>query len=368
MNLRAAALVTALLLALTTFSAAGQPGGGPGAPAPLVAVGTVGEADDVETKRYTGHIVSSSWVDLVPRVSGELVRLGFKEGDIVEKGQVLYEFDPVRYDAEVKNVEARIAEYQARLNYADLSFKRAAELYSKSAGTKDALDSTESERNAARAALLAAEAQLITTRDDLKNTRIVAPIRGKIGLSNFTEGNYLTPSSGVMATIVQIDPLRVSFSMSNRDFLEMFGTEERLKKFANIRLRLADDSFYPSAGSVEFVDNRVHLSTDTVQIYGRFDNPDNVLVPGSTVTVLLDKLGGGKLPAVTPSAVMHDAESAFVYVVDGDNKVSRRDVVLGSSDTRTQLIKSGLEVGEKIVVDGMHKTLPGGVINPDYKD
>lgn len=367
MNPRAIAPAAALLFALAATAFAGQPGE-PGVPAPMVAVGKVFEADDIETKRYAGHIVSAARVDLVPRVSGELARLNFREGDIVEKGRTLYEFDPVRYEAEVKNVEARIAEYEARLNYAELSFRRAAELHKKSAGTKDALDSAESERNAVRAALLAAQAQLVTAQDDLKNTKIFAPIKGKIGLSNYTEGNYLTPASGVIASIIQLDPLRVSFSMSSRDFLDMFGSEAQLKKLAGIRLRLADGSLYPLDGNVEFVDNRANQRTDTLQIYGRFANPDLVLVPGGAVTVLLDRRGGGRLPAVTPSAVMHDAGSAFVYVVGDDDRVSRRDVVLGSGDSGAQRIRSGLEPGERIVVDGMHKTLPGGMINPDPKD
>lgn len=337
------------------------------APAAYVTVGKVGESDSMEVKRYTGHVTSSSSVNLVARVSGELMRMGFQEGDVVREGQVLYELDATRYEAEVKNVEARIAEYEARLAYAELSYNRARELFEKKAGTKDSMDSNESEHKAARAALLAAEAQLITTKDDLKNTRVIAPITGKIGVTAYTEGNYLTPNSGVIATIIQLDPLRVSFSMSNRDFLAMFGTEDNLKRRANIRLRLADDSIYERDGTVEFIDNHANQKTDAIQIYAKFDNPDGKLLPGATVTVLLSRRNGGKQPAVAPSAIMHDAKTAYVYVVDAENRVDRRDVVLGAGDAQMQLIKSGLQPGELVVIDGMHKTMPGGIIEPDYR-
>ena len=336
-------------------------------PAPFVTVGAVGEADNIEIKRYTGQVTSSSQVNLVARVSGELLRLGFEEGEIVDEGQTLFELDPVRYEALVKSVEAKIAETEARLAYAEISYNRANELYTKKAGTKDSMDESRSSFDASQAALLAAKAELITARDDLKNTRIIAPIRGKIGITSFTEGNYITPSSGVIATIVQMDPLRVSFSMSNRDFLSMFGSEENLKKNADIRLRLADDRMYPLSGTVEFIDNHANTRTDTVQIYVKFDNPDGVLLPGGTVQVLLTRRDGTKLPSVAPSAVMHDSKAAYVYVVDSDNKIERRDVELGPGTTENQLIRSGLKPGELVVIDGTHKARPGSVIEPDFQ-
>lgn len=355
----------ALLFAVTGGGNAGE--GAPQRPVAYVAVGTVTEQDNVEIKRYTGHVTSASSVDLVARISGELMNVNFHEGDMVSKNQVLYELDPVRYEAEVKNIEALIAQYEANLAYAELSFNRASELFQQKAGTKDSMDSAEAQYKANKAALLSAEAQLITVKDDLKNTRIVAPIDGKIGVTNYTEGNYLTPNSGIIATIIQLDPLRVHFSMANRDYLAMFGSEEGLKERALLQLKLADDSIYEHEGKVEFIDNQANQRTDTVQIYATFDNPKNKLLPGATVTVMLSRKNGGTTLAVTPSAVMHDAKTAYVYVVDDNYKVERRDVVLGNGDAHFQAIKEGLSLGEMVVVDGMHKTMPGATIEPDFQ-
>ena len=357
-------LIALLLAAVALPAFAGQPG----APAPYVTVGKVVEVDDVETKRYTGHVTHTASVNLVARVSGELLEMGFREGDLVKKDQVLFKLDPIRYEAAVKNAEAVVAENEARLRYAETTYNRSRSLFEQRATSKDAMDQSESEHAAIQAALAAAEANLITTRDDLKNTVIVAPITGKIGRSAYTEGNYLTPSSGHIASIMQVDPLRVNFSMSNRDFLSLFGTEQALKDNAVLQLRLADDSMYELEGKVEFIDNQASQRTDSIQVFASFANPAGKLIPGSTVTVLLSRRTGGKLPAVIPSAIMHDAKEAYVYVVAQGNTIERREVTLGPVNDRTQLVRSGLKPGEMIVVDGMHKAMPGMVVEPDYAD
>ncbi|MCD8351426.1 MAG: efflux RND transporter periplasmic adaptor subunit [Planctomycetaceae bacterium] len=337
-------------------------------PAPFVAVARATVTDAVDVKRYTGHISTTSSVDLVARVSGELLRVGFEEGDIVTEGQILYELDDTRYQAEVKNVEARIAESEAKLTYARQRHDRAKNLFDSRADTREAYDSAESEFKASQAALLAAEAQLIAVRDDLENTRIIAPLTGKIGVTNYTRGNYLTPNSGIIATIVQVDPLRVSFAMSNKDYLSLFGSEEELKARSRIQLRLADDSVYEYEGRVKFLDNQASQKTDAIRVFAEFDNPDGKLVPGSAVTVLLARRNGGTNTAVMPSAVMHDAGSAYVYVMGEDNQAQRREVTLGFATGGLQTIVSGLEPGEFVVVDGTHKVVPGSPIEPDYVD
>lgn len=354
-----ACIILCFLLSSHGFSGEAAPSA---PPTPVVSVGTVGVAKNVEVRRYTGHVTATAEVHLVARVSGELLKVGFNEGDVVKEGQVLYELDPVRYEAAVKSAEAKIKEAEARLSYAEISHGRSEELYRKKAVTKDQRDSAESEYNAGQAALMNAEAQLITARDDLKNTRITAPISGKIGTTKYTRGNYLTPNSGVIATVVQIDPLRVNFTISNRDFLSMFGNERGLKENADIRLKLADGSMYPLSGTVEYIDNRANPRTDTLQIYASFANPDGVLVPGSSLQVMLSRGAGADLPSVMPSAVMHDAKTAFIYVLDEENRVERRDVRLGYSTADQQLIEDGVRPGEKIVVDGTHKIRHGSFV------
>lgn len=329
----------------------------------LVAAGTVVEAENVLARRYPGRVVSPAKIAVTSRVSGDLLEVAFNEGDFVRKGQLLYRLDDIRYVAAVKSAEAKIAEYRARVAYSRANFERTQQLFEKDVSTQDELDSVLSEYEAYQASLSAAEADLIVAQDDLKNTRILAPADGRIGVNAVPAGSYVTPSSGTLATVVQTDPVRVRFTLSNRDFLSLFGDEKNLREQGKIQLLLADGSEYASEGELDFVDNTANEQTDSVQIYARFSNADGKLIPGSTVSVILGKRSGERLPAVVPSAVMYDNESAYVYVLGDDNTVERRDVSLGQATNALQFIVGGLKKGERIITDGTHKAVPGRRVN-----
>ena len=218
---------------------------------------------------------------------------------------------------------------------------------------------------ALKAGLSAAEAELISAQKDLLNTKIVAPMAGRIGKNDASVGNYVTPSSGPLTSIVQLDPHRLQVTVSNRDFLEMFGDENGLRENSVIRIKLADDTWYPYDGEVDFIGNEANRKTDSVWIYVKIKNPDYKLLPGSTVTVMISKKNGPAHVAVSPAAVMHDANGAYVYVVDDQNKANRRDVVTDFSTGEQQIIKSGLEAGEKVVTAGILKIMmPGMTVVP----
>ena len=353
-------LTTGDLLAAETAPAA--------APLPHVAVGKVTEAENIKAYHYAGQLQSPQKVNLVSRVSGDLLAVTFQEGDFVHKDQPLYELDAVRYEAALKSAMAKIAEVNARLTYAESNHERLQRLFDQKASSRDTLENATSELEACKAELLEAEANLTLAQDDLKNTKIIAPISGKIGLTSYTQGNYLTPSSGTLATIVQVDPLRLSFSISARNFLRQFGTEKALKENARVQIKLADDTIYNQEGTVEFVDNEANRRTDTVQVYVSIPNPDHRLLAGNTVTVLLTNRNAERLPAIVPTAIMHDAEGPYLYVVNDQNKVEQRRVVLGNILEDLQLIVSGVKPGETVVTDGMHKTQPGGTVIPHQQE
>lgn len=337
------------------------------APKVMVECGYVFEAANVKTRNYIGQIESPNIVNIVTRVSGDLSDVCFENGQLVKKNQVLYTIDPIRFDAAVKSAEARIAEIKAKLTYAQNNYDRNKSLHKKQVSSKDALENAYSTLQALRAELSMAEATLITAKDDLKNTKISAPMNGKIGATNFSPGNYITPSSGVLSTIVQTDPLRVSFSMSARDFLNTFGNEEDLKKYGVVTLVLANNQKYSRmvgksnveyAGRFEFIDNQANSRTDTIRINMLIDNPDNVLLPGNTVTVALSRKTDQVLPAVKLSCIMYDEKGPYVYVVDKNNIASIRRVKCGNMLVDKQFIVSGLKKGELVVTDGMHKIVP----------
>ena len=336
----------------------------PGAMKQTVGVAAVEEIGNIQSRRYTGQVVAQAEVNVVPRVSGEILKLGFKDGDYVKKGQLLYAIEKTQYEAAVKQAEANIAESKARLEYAESSFERNQTLYEVNAASKDTMESTKSAVDAFRAGLAAAEAGLVTAQENLKYTDIIAAIDGLVGVTKFTEGNYITPSSGSLLTIIQMQPIRVRFSISMADFLSGYGSLTALKQNGQVTLKLADGSEYASNGTIEFLNNEANVKTDAVQVYASFPNADMKLIPGSTVTVTLSKKSGDKMPAVPPSAVMHDAQTSFVYVVGEGNKIERRVIELGDMTKTHQLVTSGLKVGEKVVYQGTHKVMPGDEIVP----
>ena len=331
-------------------------------PPPAVVTSSVELKANVEKRSYAGVVVSPAVVTLMPRISGELEKVGFAEGQIVKAEQVLYIFDDTRYKAAVANAEARVAECQAHLTFAESDYQRKSELRKNNAVSKAELENARSVRDAAISAKSAAEAQLITAKDDLANCVIKAPINGVIGVNKVAVGNYVTPSSGALSTINQITPIRVEFAMSNRDFLEMFGTEAQLKKDAVIKLKLADDSIFGEIGKVEFIDNNVNRRTDTIQVFATFPNARQQLRPGSSVSVMIERTLADNVPALPPSAIMPASDGKFyVYVVDNNKMAKRRAVKITTQRPDYVFISEGVKQGETVIIDGTHKVriMPG---------
>ena len=336
-----------------------------GFPPPFVKVEKVVPSDLQMSRRYTGLLISPATVNVVAQVVGEIVETGFTEGADVKQGQLLYQIDDVKYDAAVKAAEAKVAQCKANLDYAKKTYERKKALFSKNASSADDFDSATSNLAALSATLNAAEADLIVAQKDLVNTKIVAPINGRIGKNDMSVGNYVTPQSGPLTSIVQLDPLRLQVTISNRDFLEMFGDEEGLKKNALVRFKLSDGSWYEHDGEVEFLDNQANRKTDSIWVFIKVKNPDYKLLPGSTVTVMVSKRNGSTHPAVKVSGIMHDKEGSYVYVVDDKNVATCRNVTMDFSNGEYVILKDGVEVGEKVVTAGIHKiTHSGAEINP----
>lgn len=354
----------AVLAAATPIMPAAAEPAKKGAPV-KVPVAEVAQVDDYRTKTYPGRVVPIAQVNVVPQVSGEILEVGFVNGAIVKEGDLLFRLDPVKYQAAVKNAEAKVAECKANLSYAELSYTRHKKLVASHAVSLDAADNALSSRDSARAALAAAEADLIVARDNLAHCRITAPHGGKLGTTLFTMGNYVTPSSGTLVTLIQTAPIRVRFSMSNGEFLELFGARNRLiKARGHVTLTLADGSEYGETGEIEYVENAADEMTDTIQVYALFPNAERVLKPGGTVVVTLSSTEPVHCAAVPPNAVVLDMRGAFVWLLGPGNVAEKRYVNRGPIVQGMQTITSGVKPGEKIVADGVHKVSKGVKVEP----
>ena len=361
-------LVTALA-AVAAASAAFAQGPAPAGEGPkpsmfLVGVGKAGSVDHNPVRTFSGRVLSPETVAVVAQVAGEVKEVCFEEGATLKKGDVLYRIDPVKYEAAAASARAQVAQAEASADYARKTFDRATALFEKKVASADDLDSATSGKAAAEAALDAAKAALVAAEDNLAHCTVVSPVDGKVGLNAATVGNYVSTASGPLCTIVRQDPVRVAFAPGARDYLSFFGGEKGLRELFDVRVRLADGSVYAEDGEVEFVGNAANAGTDTMPVYARFPNPDGLLVPGATVKVEVQAKEAKRYVSLPLTAVVHDGEKDFVWMVGEHNMPVRRDVVTGPSTATYQTILSGLEEGEEVIVRGTHKVIPNVPVEP----
>lgn len=325
---------------------------------PIVEVAAA--ADPLE-KSFPARIEPVQRVEVTPEVSGDIVEVCFANGQLVRQGDVLYRLMPIRYASALKNAQARVAECLAKKQYAEASLKRN-EAVKANAVSKDAIDSAKSAVAVATAALEAAEADLALADYNLKRCEIRTPISGKTGSTRLTRGNPASPSTPLV-TVVQIQPIRVRFSLSNSDYLTLFGGRSSvLQAKGEVSVTLANNMAYGEKGTVEYVENLVDEATDTIRVYATFPNADRILKPGGTVGVTLRNREGAQKCSIPPSAVMQDAQGPFVWVVGADGKAVRRSIVRGRLTKDVLFVDGGLDVGERVVADGTHKVVAGDVV------
>ncbi len=298
-------------------SAYAQFGGGPSVPTrSTVVAGVAGEAVPITQKKYVGNVEAIEEVDSIARVDGTLtVAPGFEEGMHVTKGQLLFEIDPVPYQAKVDSAQAAIKQLEAQIDYAQKNYNRLNDLYARQAGSKNDMENAESNLLSLQAQLLSAKAQLVLAQEDLSYTQIKAQIDGRAGRRAYSSGNYVSKSSQPLVKIVQTDPIYVRFTMSERDYLSLYKNFDELKSLSKISLTLPNDATYPLEGEISFIDNTVKSTTDTIKVWATFKNPDEILSPGGVVTVNLKKFATETKPTIKPSAVMFDGAYNYVYIL-----------------------------------------------------
>ena len=329
----------------------GAPGGAAKPSTVLVEKATA--IDSAVNKKYIGQVEAIDRVTVQPRVSGNIVATRFREGKVVKKGDLLFEIEDTRYKAAVEEAVAKKAQLEAKLLYAKNSFERYNRLLASKSVSMDTVENAKSTMHALEAEIQSADAAITVAKDDLNYTKLTAPITGRT-------------TSGSLVTITGIDEVYVKFPISERDFLSLFGTQEKMKKDALVSVNLANGKAYDQPGKIFMTDNTVQPTTDTLNVWARFPNPEDVLTPGGVVTVNLSKKNVDRFPAANISSVMHDAYKSYVYVVNDQGVVERRDVTLGNTVNNEQCFSSGVKEGEVIIIDGMHKVRPGAKVNPVY--
>ncbi|MEJ2167581.1 MAG: efflux RND transporter periplasmic adaptor subunit, partial [Desulfobacterales bacterium] len=327
-------LLAGLFLTMTfpTFVIAAPPGSD-GGPPPLVTVAPVTLQDVNPPEEYVGHVEAIQAVELQARVEGFLEQVRFKEGNFVHAGDLLYVIEQAPYQASVRADRARVEQLQAVLTKASQYLERVRTVRSGGVSAAD-IDTAVAAEAQARAQLEEARATLDRSELNLGYTTIRAPISGRIGRTEYTAGNLVGPSSGLLARIVQIDPIRVVYSISENDMVTIqTALKDAAQRHRNPllipRLRLPTGQKYQVAGHLAFINNEVDAATGTIAVWAEFDNPDGMLLPGEYVTVLVTRSQPKLMPVVPQSAVLEDHDGSYVLVVEDQGRVSMRRVKTG---------------------------------------
>ena len=311
-------------------------------------------------EKYVAHAEAVQEVDLLPQVDGYVKEILFKEGDTVKEGQLLYVLDDERYQAVVNQRKADLSAAEAEANRAERYYKRM--LTADERGiTQLERDNAEAAAEKAKAAVLQAKANLVVAEYDLKKAKVYAPISGQIGKTSAHIGDYVAPSKGALARIVQTDPMRVSFPLTDRSYISWRAARKSGKALDfRLRLQLPDGSIYDREGEWDFDDNEMSRETATIIMRLRFANPDRLLVPNSYVTMLSDYKKSPELPCVPQQAIIDgSAGSQMVYVVKDDMTVEQRVVTTRETFQGWTPVVNGVKVGEKVVISGTSKIGPG---------
>jgi len=369
MNTLAARLVPFAVLALLVACGAkedpSKQAGGP----PAVSVAPVVKRQVQEFDEFTGRLEAPHTVDVRSRVTGNLVKVHFKEGQVVKKGEPLFTIDPRPYAAEVARAEAQLqsARTQSELNKSE--FARAEKLVAVRGVSQQELDQLRAAVANSQSSIRAGEAALTQARLNLEFTNITSPVDGRTSRANVTEGNLVNAGDPVLTTVVSTDKVYAYFDASEALYLKYMraardGTRASSRDTPNvIYLGLANEQGFPHEGKMDFVDNRLNPATASLRGRAVFENKDGLFTPGLFARLKL--VGSGKYMAtvVSDRALTTDQTRKVVLVVGKNNIVEQREVKPGALIDGMRVVE-GVKEGELVIVDGLLRAFPGAPVTP----
>lgn len=340
---------------------------------PAVTVAPVEQREIVERDEFTGRIEPVESVEIRPRVSGYIQEVKFQSGQLVKKGDVLFQIDPRWHQATFDQRQAEFEQAKVRLENVRREAERTPQLLTNNAISVEESDARQSHYQEAKSALLAAQAALESARLDLEYTQVRAPIAGRVSRALLTEGNYVNGVAGaatVLTTLVSVDPVYVYADMDENSLLR-FNALARAKKLESdgdgkipIELQLADEPDYPHRGSIESFDNRLSADTGSILLRAVFPNPDGRIVPGLFARIRVPLSERHPALLVEERAIGTDQAQKFVLTLTSTNTVAYHQVELGPVVEGRRVVRSGLQGTEAVVVNGLQRVRPGMPVAP----
>ena len=344
------------------------------APPPAVPVTvTAIEPRDVTTwQEFSGRLEAVDRVELRSRVAGAIQSVHFREGALVKAGDLLVKIDPAPFEAAVAQAESLVASAQAKLALAETELGRGETLQAKKVISQSDFAQRRSVHDEARANLRAAEAALTTAKLNLGYTEIRAPISGRAGKLEITEGNLVAAGSGSLplTTLVSSGEIYAGFNANEeliaRTLAALPQDSGALPAIEQVPVEIGtlSDEGTPLSGKLQLIDNEVDAASGTIRVRAVFDNPGNRLIPGQFVRIRMGEPKAEKRLMISERALGTDQDKKYVFLVDAKNTIAYRQVQLGASVDGMRIVEKGLAAGDRIVVNGLQRVRPGTVVDP----
>jgi multidrug efflux system membrane fusion protein len=346
---------------------------------PTIPVAKPAKGMTTEYVEYTGRTNAKDYITIVPRVTGYLKKMPYKEGAVVKKGELLFEIDDRPYQAQLEAAKAMVATNTAALKYAQATNLRYKELAKKQPGavSERELDQYQALEDQAKANLDLAKSGQVSAELNLEWTKVTSPIDGRVSRYFFTTHNLVTQDQTQLTTVVSIDPIYVYFDMDEPTLLSIKRAinEKRISRPAQgdapVLMGLAGEDGFPHEGTINFRDNQVNPGTGSIQMRGQFDNPrpeggTYLIVPGMFVRVRLPIGQPKESLQVIDRAIASEQGLKYVYVLGADNRVESKQVALGPlRDDGRRVILQGLDPEDWVLVGGLQQVQPRTEIKPE---
>ncbi|OLQ84286.1 efflux transporter periplasmic adaptor subunit [Vibrio ponticus] len=338
--------------------------------APLVVAQPAQVTTHQQSKSYIGRVEAVEDTNITAQVSGYLQQRHFEEGQMVEAGQLLYTIEPSSFEAQLSAAKASLAQANATLKKSQLDFNRGKNLLPKGSISQSEFDHLTAALLGAEAQVESAKAQLNLAQVNLSYTEIRAPFSGRISASQVSTGDLVSPQSGILTTLVSLDPVHTGFSVSERERLDLGldkyqGDGADDTEAAEVQLILENGQPFEHLGALDYLGNRIDLDTGTIAMRAVVPNPDYRLLPGQHIRVELREKASTEVVVVPRRAVQTDLEGHFVMLVAEGNVAERRNVELGRQLEQGIIIQSGISAGDSVITQGLQRIRNGVPVRID---
>lgn len=368
----ALAAATGAVFGLSSSHAESPAASGGAPPAVPVSVAAVLQQDVTLWDEFSGRLEAVQRVEVRPRVAGAVQAVHFREGALVKQGDLLFTVDPAPYAAEVDRAEAQVVAAQARLSYAHSEMERSQRLWEERAIAQREHDERVNARREADANLRAAQAALQSARLNLGYTQVRAPVAGRVGRIEVTQGNLVASGAGapVLTTLVSVSPIYASFDTDEQvvtralEGLRTGKSARTLIESIEVQMGTGTGGALPHVGHLQLIDNQVDAKSGTVRVRAVFDNEGGALIPGQYARIRMAQPRSTQAVLINERAVGTDQSKKFVLVVGAGNQAEYREVRLGAPVDGLRVVTDGLKPGERIVVNGLQRVRPGMQVVP----